>query len=181
MTKTTLAPLHRLVWTALMAALLAAGAFLHFPLWGVPFSLQMLFVFLAGLALGPAWGAASVSLYILAGLVGLPVFAGGKSGLAVLLGPTGGYLLGYIACAVIMGLAGRGRGMVPWTRGLLWGLGAILAIYVPGVFQLRAVLGIGWDEALTIGMAPFVPLDIIKLLVAIAAQRALGRSGLLPS
>lgn len=181
MTKTTLAPLHRLVWAALMAALIAAGSYLHFPLWGVPFSFQMLFVFLAGLALGPAWSAASVSLYILAGLVGLPVFAGGKSGLAVLLGPTGGYLLGFIACAVIMGLAGRGKGAVPWTRGLIWGLGAILAVYVPGVLQLKAVLGLGWDEALTIGVAPFIPLDVIKLLAAIAAQRALGRSGLLPS
>lgn len=181
MTMTPLAPLHRLVWASLMAALLAVGSYLHFPLWGVPFSLQMLFVFLAGLALGPAWGAASVALYILAGLVGLPVFAGGKSGLAVLLGPTGGYIFGFLACAVIMGLSARGKGPVPWVRGLAWGLGAILAIYVPGVLQLKAILGLGWDEALTIGVAPFIPLDIIKLIAAIAAQRSLSRSGLLPS
>ena len=181
MTRTPLAALHRLVWTALMAALIAAGAFLHFPLWGVPFSLQMYFTFLAGLALGPLWGVGAVGLYILAGLIGLPVFAGGRSGLAVLLGPTGGYIFGFLACALIMGLACRTKGPVAWSRGLVWGLVATLAVYVPGVLQLKSVLGIGWDEALTIGVAPFAPLDIIKLVLAIATQRYMSRSRLLPA
>lgn len=181
MTRTPLASLHRLVWAALMAALIAVGSYLHFPLWGVPFSLQIFFTFLAGLALGSFWGGAAVGLYILAGLVGLPVFAGGKSGLAVLLGPTGGYIFGFLVCAVIIGFAARVKGPIAWARGLAWGLVAILAVYVPGVLQLKSVLGIGWDEALTIGVAPFAPLDIAKLVLAIITQRYMSRSRLLPA
>lgn len=181
MPQSSLASLHRLVWTALLAALIAAGSYVHFPLWGVPFSFQMLFVFLAGLALGPLWGSASVALYILAGLVGLPVFAGGKSGLAVLLGPSGGYIFGFLACAAIMGFAHRTQSSIPWKQGLAWGLAAILAVYVPGVIQLKAVLDLDWSKALAVGAAPFILLDLIKLVAALAVQRSLSRSRLLPS
>ena len=181
MTPTPLASLHRLVWTALMASLLAAGAYLHFPLWGVPFSFQVFFAFLAGLTLGPVWGSASVSLYILAGLVGLPVFSGGKSGLAVLLGPTGGYLLGFVICALIMGLASRSKTAVSWPVGLAWGLVALLVTYTLGVLRLKAVLDIQLNSAVKIGVAPFVTFDLIKLALAIAAQRFPSRGRLLPS
>src|SRR5512133_1411896 len=96
-----LAATHRLVWTALLAACIAAGAWLQLPIGPVPVTLQPLFIVLAGFLLGPARGAAAVALYVLAGVLGMPVFAGGKAGLGVLLGPTGGYLVGFILAAAV--------------------------------------------------------------------------------
>ncbi|MGB8933246.1 MAG: biotin transporter BioY, partial [Anaeromyxobacteraceae bacterium] len=87
-----LAATHRLVWTALLAACIAVGGWLQLPIGPVPITLQPLFILIAGYLLGPARGAAAVALYVLAGVLGMPVFAGGKAGLGVLLGPTGGYL-----------------------------------------------------------------------------------------
>lgn len=102
-----LANLHRLCWLALMAALMAAGALFHLNLGPVPVTFQDLFVALAGLVLGPRLGFYAVGLYILAGCAGLPVFAGGKAGLGHLIGPTGGYLAGFLALALCAGLGGN--------------------------------------------------------------------------
>ncbi|WP_051202525.1 biotin transporter BioY [Desulfovibrio aminophilus] len=176
-----LAPLHRLVWTALLAAAVAAGAWIVVPIGPVPVSLQPLFVFLAGYALGPRRGALCILLYILAGVIGLPVFAGGRSGPAQLLGPTGGYLLGFVLSAWITGLATGGHGRaLTWVRGLGFGIPALIAAYVPGVFWLRHVLDTDWTRALALGLAPFLPWDCLKIVAAVACYRLLSRCRLLP-
>ena len=180
MTYHPLSFLHRLVWTALMAALLAVGAYMHFPLWGVPFSMQPLFALLAGMLLGPAHGSAAVALYLVAGLVGLPVFAGGKAGLAVLIGPTGGYLFGFLVCAGLAGLAVT-PGPWTWRRGGLWGLAGLAGVYLLGVAQLRLVLDVNWSKALTIGFMPFIVFDLVKLAVAVTVADRLRAKGLAPS
>jgi hypothetical protein len=98
--------------TALFAALIAAGTFISIPLpfTPVPVVMQNLFSLLAGLVLGPMLGAASVALYLIAGLIGAPVYAGATSGIARLLGPTGGFLFGYLLSAFVAGLlSGRPR------------------------------------------------------------------------
>ena len=82
--------LRRTVQASLFAALIAAGAFLAVPIGPVPIVLQNMFVLLAGLLLGPRWGLAGVGIYLLAGAIGLPVFAGGTGGIGRMLGPTGG-------------------------------------------------------------------------------------------
>ena len=86
-----------LTLTALFAALIAAGTFISIPLpfSPVPIVLQNLFTVLAGLILGPALGAAAVALYLAAGIIGAPVFAGATGGIVRLIGPTGGFLIGY--------------------------------------------------------------------------------------
>nr|WP_319775859.1 biotin transporter BioY [uncultured Sphaerochaeta sp.] len=182
MSNAPLASLHRLVWTALLAALVAVGSFIHFPLGPVPVSLQTFFVLVAGFILGGSGGAICVGLYILAGLAGLPVFSGGKSGLAHLLGPTGGFFIGFFLITILSGQAtGKGTKMLSWPRGLMWGGIGFLALYVAGVSWLKWTLGLDWLKALTVGFLPFIPGDVIKLVAAVGAYRFLFTKRLLPS
>ena len=98
------------IYASLFAALTAAGAFLAIPIGPVPIVLQNFFVFLTGLLLGPRWGSASVAVYLLAGALGLPVFAGGTGGIGRFVGPTGGYLIGYLPAVWVIGwIAQTGR------------------------------------------------------------------------
>ena len=91
------------VFASLLAALMAAGAYLSIPIGPVPIVLQNMFVFLAALLLGSRWGLASVAVYLLVGACGLPVFAGGLGGIGRIVGPTGGYLIGYLPAVFIAG------------------------------------------------------------------------------
>jgi biotin transport system substrate-specific component len=86
-----------MVYASLLAALTAATALISIPVGDVPVVLYNFFILLMGLLLGRRWGTASIAVYLLAGSLGLPVFAGGKGGLAILLGPTGGYLIGFLS------------------------------------------------------------------------------------
>ena len=94
------------VLSALFAALISAGAFIQIPMpSGVPVVIQDMTALLSGMLLGPLWGSISVILFLLLGIIGLPVFSG-KAGLQVLIsGPTGGFLLGYLAAALLCGIA----------------------------------------------------------------------------
>jgi biotin transport system substrate-specific component len=178
MNEQPLASLHRLVWTALLAALMAVGAYVTVPFGPVPVSLQTLFVLLSGFLLGPGYGSAATLLYIAAGAAGLPVFAGGKSGFAVLLGPTGGYLVGFVACAAIAGLAGKNA---RWPRLAAFGLLGLAALYGIGLLRLWAVLEADWSKTLAVGLLPFLPGAAIKLALAVGAQKFLQRAGHLPA
>jgi polyribonucleotide nucleotidyltransferase len=95
--------LRMMVYASLFAALTAVGAFLAIPIGPVPIVLQNMFVYLAGLLLGGRWGLASVGVYLLAGACGLPVFAGGLGGISRFIGPTGGYLIGYLPAVFLIG------------------------------------------------------------------------------
>src|SRR5829696_7645933 len=90
-----------------MAAVTAAAAQITIPLSPVPFTLQVLAVILSGLLLGVRHGALAQAVYVLVGAIGVPVFAGFKGGLGILLGPTGGYLISYPIAAAVAGLAAR--------------------------------------------------------------------------
>jgi biotin transport system substrate-specific component len=160
-----------------MAALTAVGAYVSIPIGPVPISLQTLFVFLSGFILGPAYGAAATGLYVAAGLVGLPVFTGGKSGFAVLLGPTGGYLAGFVACAAICGMAGA---KARWPRLAFFGLLGLTALYLLGLLRLNWFLDADWSKTLAVGLVPFLPGAVLKLILAVAAHNFLQRTRLLP-
>ena len=182
MQPTPLRSLHRLVWTSLLAALVAVGSYLHFPLGPVPVSLQTFFVLMTGFIMGPLGGAVCIGLYLAAGLVGLPVFSGGKAGLAHLLGPTGGYLFGFVLGAALAGVAGRNpERILSWATGLIWGAAGFAALYALGLLWLKATLGFDWLKTLTVGLLPFLPGDVIKLPLAVAAYRFLHSKRLLPS
>lgn len=165
---------------ALFAALLGAFAYVSFPnpLSPAPVTLQVLGVFLAGIFLGPVWGAVACGLYLLAGALGAPVFSGGAAGLGVLLGPTAGYLLAYpLAALVIGGVVHGGRTLVePDDRGLGRLVGALVGgtvvIYASGVLGLMAVQSLGPVEALLTGAAVFVPAELVKIAAAVGIVRS---------
>jgi biotin transport system substrate-specific component len=170
----------RVTLTALFAALTAAGAFvvLPFPFSPVPVVLQNFFALLSGLVLGPARGAQAVGLYLLAGALGVPVFAGAAGGFVRFLGPTGGYLLGYLLSALTAGLvAGRPRPEAPaprWRIVLAVSAG-LLAVYVPGVIRLKFVIDRPWAAALAAGFVPFIPGDLLKGIAAVIIAPRLRR------
>ncbi|MEX2583784.1 MAG: biotin transporter BioY [Gemmatimonadota bacterium] len=152
---------RRIVGIVTFAVLTALGAKLAVPIPGtaVPFTLQPLAVILTGALLGARLGAASQTLYLLAGVAGLPVFAAG-AGAAYLLGPTGGYLLAYPVAAFVVG-AIAGGGALRTLVAMLAGLGAI---YVGGVAWLT-ILG-GFSAAVALGLLPFIAADLVKVVMA---------------
>lgn len=180
MKSTPLTDLHGLVWTALMAATIAAGAYLIVPIGPVPISMQPFFVFLTGFALGPKRGAMAMGLYLLAGTIGLPVFVGGKAGLGHLLGPTGGYLFGFITAAWLCGMAQRNEKTIPWIKGLAFGCMGLLTLYALGALWLKFALALPWFKAWIVGVVPFLPWDGVKMVAALACCRYMSRYNLLP-
>lgn len=161
-----------LLGTVGFAAALAAASQVAIPLpfTPVPITLQPLLVVLAGMMLGPVFGAASMMLYLAVGAMGLPVFAPmGAPGALRLVGPTGGYLLAYPVAAYLAGvLALRARGFT--GRTLAAGAG-ILMLYLGGLAQLAILTG-SLTRAALIGVVPFVALDAVKSLIAAAVTRS---------
>lgn len=156
---------------ALFAALIAAGAFISVPLpfSPVPVVLQNMFALLSGMVLGPLMGSAATGLYLIIGALGAPVFAGAKGGLAVLLGPTGGYLAGYFLASLVAGLiSGSPRTVLGtrWIRIIFAALAGIIVIYVPGLLRLNMVMNGNWPKTLTAGLLPFLMGDLVKGAVA---------------
>ena len=149
---------------ALFAALIAAGAFIAVPVGPVPLTLQNLMVLLAGLILGPFMGGAAAALFLLAGALNLPVFAGGTGGIARFAGPTGGFLIGYFLMAVTAGaILGRPRAgkKAPLPRLIAAIVAGILVVYIPGILWLRfGPTHLSWTKALFAGVGalpfPFV-------------------------
>jgi biotin transport system substrate-specific component len=166
--------LQMIVLASLMAALIAVGAYLQIPLplGPVPLVLQNLFVLLAGLLLGSRWGLTSVGIYLLVGAVGLPVFVGGKGGLAHFMGPTGGYLLGFAVCALVTGYLSGGS-----QNHTLRDISAVvlgsMVIYVCGVPWLKLAASMSWEKAVLVGMVPFLPGDALKATAAVLLARAI--------
>lgn len=148
---------------------LTISAKISIPAIPVPFTLQTLVVLLLGFAYGPALAGATVGLYLLQGAFGLPVFQGTPEkglGMVYMMGPTGGYLLGFLVAAVVCGkLAQKG-----WDRRFsTMALGMVLGnaiIYAFGLVWLGTL--IGWDKpVLEYGMIPFMAGDLIKIAIAV--------------
>ncbi len=160
-----------IVLASLMAALMAVGAYLHVPVGPVPIVLTNLFVLLSGLLLGGRWGLVSVGVYLLIGSIGMPVFYGGKGGLAHVLGPTGGYLFGFALSAWVTGwISGRLRHSIP--GGVIAVIVGVLVVYGVGVPWLKLMTGMSWGKAWLVGMLPFLIGDAAKASVALVLARA---------
>jgi biotin transport system substrate-specific component len=175
---TSASPALRITVTALLAALLAASAFLTVPIGAVPITLQVLVVVLIALTVPPTWAALAVGTYLLAGAVGLPVFSGMHGGLGVLLGPTGGYLLGFLLGAVA-GSWVRERLTRERASMLVDGAAAAVvigAVYAIGWLQLALATGMGPLPALLAGVAPFLVPDAIKAAVAVGIAPVVRRA-----
>lgn len=171
---------RNLAYAAVMGALTAAGAFLTIPLpfSPVPLTGQTFFILLAGLLLGPRLGALSAGVYLLLGVAGLPVFAGGGSGIGAFFGPTGGYLVGFPVAAAVTGLfsraaAKRERPIPLRAAGVVTGS---LAVYAVGVPWLAVVGDMPLSGAVASGVLPFLPGDAVKAAVALSVAESVSRS-----
>jgi biotin transport system substrate-specific component len=162
---------REITYAALFTALIAVGAFVAIPVGPVPFTLQVLFVLLAGMVLGPRLGAASVAAYLALGLFA-PVYAGGTSGIGALFGPTGGFLLGFIPAVIVTGLVSR-TGAPTLLRLIGAGLLGLVPIYILGTLWLALQLHLTAGTAIATGVAPFVWLDVVKAVAAGLAARSL--------
>jgi biotin transport system substrate-specific component len=144
----------------------------------VPITLQTLWVFLAGVVLGPVWAGVSFVLYVLSGLVGLPVFAGGNSGLGVVLGPTGGFIVGFPVAASVVGLVAHGvdgltpPGDVSVPRLVAAMVAGSAVIYGFGAVGFAVVQSIGLLAAVSAVVVPFLPVGAVKVAVAVAVTRS---------
>ena len=163
---------RELVLVGLFTAITAVCAQISIPLpfTTVPFTLQVLAVCLSGAILGKRLGALSQIVYLLIGAIGVPVFAGFSGGLSKLVGNTGGYLLSYPIAALIIGYVFEKRkGMILNFLSMLVGL---IVIYALGVTQLKFVAGLPWPTAYLYGAAPFIVLDIVKIVIATTVASA---------
>ena len=144
--------------------LLAVSAQFKIPLYPVPVTGQTLVVLLIGMTYGPRLGGVTIAAYLLEGALGLPVFAGGAAGVAVLMGPTAGYLFGFLLAATAMGyLAERGIGRTVVSTIVAMVIGNCV-IYLCGALWLANFIGFG--QAIAAGVLPFLYGDALKLVVA---------------
>jgi len=151
----------------LFVILMSLGAFVRIPLpfTPVPLTLQTLFVLLSGLFLGKHLGAIAQISYVILGISGLPIFAGAGSGLNYLLGPTGGYLFGFVLAAFFVGK------FIKHAKDNLFSVLSVLfigdlIILICGILWLKFLLGYSSVKLLSIGLIPFIPGDLLKAVFA---------------
>jgi biotin transport system substrate-specific component len=163
--------IRMMVLASLFAALTAVGAYLAIPIGPVPIVLQNFFVLLAGLVLGRRWGLAAIGAYLLAGALGLPVFAAGSGGLGRIFGPTGGYLIGYLPAVVLTGfISHKGQYRALWDVVAM--ICAMVAVYAIGLIWLKTVTGMDWVKTISAGMLPFLIGDALKITAAVPVAKA---------
>lgn len=144
--------------------LMALLAQVAVPLWPVPITGQTFGVLLIGALLGSRRGALTVLAYLAQGALGLPVFSGGMGGLARFAGPTGGYLLGFVAAAFVVGWLteqGMNRTFATTAFSMLVGNAVIYAVGLPFLAAF-----VGWDVAFKLGILPFLLGDVLKVILA---------------
>lgn len=159
----------QMIIISLFAALMCIFSPFTVPLGVIPISLSTLILYLTAVIIDK-YAVFSVIVYVLIGAVGLPVFSGGVGGVEKILGPTGGFIIGYIPCALIAGLfvyKFKNKKIMSFL-GILVGT---IVMYIPGIFWMLNVLGIKtWEAAipvLAVNIVPFIPIDIFKMFIAL--------------
>ena len=174
------------IFVPLFAALITISGFIAFPLPGtpVPIVLQNMMPILASGLLGGLYGTASTALFLIAGLLGLPVFSGGRGGLAHLLGPTGGFLIGYLAAAAFLiiffrkpgekdlALVSSGKNksikLINYLKIIAASFSGFALIYVFGIARFMQLTNRGLFESLSLACIPYLPGDFIKMILVSA-------------
>lgn len=169
-------PTKQLVQMGMMSAVLCVVSPIAIPAGVVPFTLGSFCVYLAGGLLGAKRGTLSVLLYLLLGVLGLPVFSGFSGGFAAIAGPTGGYLIGYLPCAWIVGSGCKktkksGRRI----KCVLFMTLGTMACYLCGTVWLMLMLKLSFSQALLAGVIPYLLLDCIKVVFAAMMVPVMGK------
>lgn len=154
-----------LVLCALFAALTAVLSQFAIPLEPVPINMAHISVFMAAGLLGARYSAISQTVFVLLGAVGLPVFSGYSGGIGVLFGPTGGYIVGYIACAFIAGLICEHFGKKMTVLVIAMALG-LMATYILGTLWFVFITKMGFIAALSYCVIPFLPGAALKIMLS---------------
>ncbi len=172
--------LNQILLVLMASALMTVSAKIQIPFWPVPMTMQSYMVLVLGMALGPRLGPAAIVVYLAQGAIGLPVFAGTPEnglGLAYMMGPTGGYLIGFLLAAIITG-QGAARGFDrTWPQAFLTASAGMVALFACGVLWLSMLIGV--EKAIQFGLTPFLLGAFVKILLAMAtlplAWKLLGR------
>ncbi|MGI6684322.1 MAG: biotin transporter BioY [Bacillota bacterium] len=135
------------------------------PFSPVPITLQTFAVFLTGAVLGSRKGTLALAIYVLIGLFGLPVFSQGKSGLPALVGPTGGYIIGFIPAVYIIGKVLEESEHITFLRSFGAITLGLVVVYTLGVIQLKFVLDLSLTEAVTMGVLPYLVFEFAKVIM----------------
>jgi biotin transport system substrate-specific component len=151
------------------AALTALGAHIVIPIEPVPITMQTLFVLLAGASIGAGWGSLSQAFYVMLGIVGLPIFAGGAAGAGVITGPTGGYVISFLVTPWLVGWMLRRSSRIGWQVASFTA-GQIL-ILVLGVAHLTIFYTHDLARSLAVGVVPFLVGDALKIAAAVSIHR----------
>ena len=172
---------YKMAVTAVMAAIICVLSPLSIPIGPVPISFANLAIYFAVYLLGWKMGTCSLLIYILIGLIGVPVFSGFTGGFAKLLGPTGGYIIGYIPMAIISGLfIEKSDNKLVHFLGMVLGLAVCYAL---GTAWFCYEAGAGLHKALGACVIPFIPGDLIKIIAAVilgpVIRRALVKANLI--
>ena len=168
-----------IAFTALAIAIMAVSAWVTVPIGPIPFTLQMFAVTFAIIVLAPGQAIGAVAGYLVLGAIGVPVFSGMRGGIGVLMGPTGGFLWGYlIGVALAVGLLSllRQRGIDNFATGVAAGIVFTAAAYLCGWAQYMAVANVGPLESFIVTVAPFIVVDLVKIVVAVAVARTVIRA-----
>ena len=171
-----------LVYIAMFAAITAVLTLITIPMpSGVPITLQTFAVALCGYMIGALRGTAAIGVYISVGAVGLPVFSGLRGGFSVLTGATGGFIFGFLFFALLSGLGSRffpkGRnaktGIIGIAAALALGIAGLFVCHLIGTLQFGFVTGRNFPEAFLVASLPYIPKDIVSVVLAYILARTL--------
>ena len=147
---------------AIFASLLSIISPIAFPIGTVPITFSIFLIYIIGALFSPVKAFLTILVYIFLGIIGVPVFSGYSSGVGVLIGPTGGFITGYILCAVIIGLLLKiNKSKAMYVISMILGT---VACYMIGILQYSFVMNTNIMEALIICIVPFIIFDIIKII-----------------
>lgn len=166
---------QELTTMALLAAFLCVSSYIsiRLPFSAVPITAQTLVINMIALLLKPKKAGITVGIWMLLGIVGLPVFSGGNGGFGVLAGATGGYIVGYLLAAIVMSLIkGVKNKIIRSTAAVFAGIAIIYAVGIP---WMKVVMNLDWRAAIVTGMIPFLAGDIIKCLASVYICKPLYR------
>lgn len=170
-----------IVFVALFAAISAISGFLAVPVPGtpVPIVLQNMMVVLSGMLLGPVLGTLSTLLFVVAGILGLPILSGGTGGFAKLMSPTGGFIVGYVISSLVAGLI-LGRPVygkkVTIVKTIVAAFTGFVVMYIPGILHFMNIMDADLKESLMLCILPYLPGDLLKLILCVLLSVALRSS-----